>query len=72
MDIYYGHWDGNQLVLTNKNTGTQVINEGNRVYGKLIITKSKNSGFIITALVSQDNIKTWQNYMKLEFSQIKK
>lgn len=58
MDIYCEIWDGEELVLTNENTGTQVINEGNRVYGKLIIAPFSEGGFRITALTSQDNIKT--------------
>lgn len=68
MDIYYGNWEANQLILSNETTGTQVINEGNRVYGRLIITSLKKGTFKIVAKVSQDNKVTWQNYMKMEFT----
>ncbi|WP_299272492.1 hypothetical protein [uncultured Psychroserpens sp.] len=67
MDIYYGNWKENQLILSNETTGTQVVNEGNRVYGKLIITPLSKGRFEIIAKISQDKKTSWQNYMKMEF-----
>lgn len=72
MDIYYGNWVENELILSNETTGTQVINEGNRVYGKLILKPLSKERFRIIAKVSQDNKATWQNYMKMTFTPIKK
>jgi hypothetical protein len=71
MDIYYGNWVKNELILSNEDTGTQVINDGNRVYGKIIIKPISKVKFEIIAKVSQDDKVTWQNYMKMTFTLFK-